>query len=94
MVEQTDNPKLKEIDNIFSPEEEIEGVGATVRRMIGGDLPRIDPFLLLDLFKVKLPDGFPDHPHRGFETVTYMLEGEVTHEDFKGHSGTIGPGDV
>jgi len=47
---------------------------------------------MLDLFKVKLPAGFPDHPHRGFETVTYMLEGEVAHEDFKGHRGVIGPG--
>ena len=49
---------------------------------------------MLDLFKVKLPAGFPDHPHRGFETVTYMLDGEVAHEDFKGHKGTIGPGDI
>ena len=49
---------------------------------------------MLDLFNVQLPAGFPDHPHRGFETVTYMLDGEVMHEDFKGHRGTIGPGDV
>ena len=49
---------------------------------------------MLDLFKVKLPAGFPDHPHRGFETVTYMLDGEVHHEDFKGHRGVIGPGDI
>lgn len=54
----------------------------------------LDPFLMLDLFRVKLPAGFPDHPHRGFETVTYMLEGEVLHEDFKGHKGAIGPGDI
>ena len=51
-------------------------------------------FLMLDIFNVKLPAGFPDHPHRGFETVTYMLSGKVAHEDFKGHSGTIGPGDI
>ena len=49
---------------------------------------------MLDLFNVQLPAGFPDHPHRGFETVTYMLSGEVCHEDFKGHSGRIGPGDI
>ncbi|KAI8895302.1 RmlC-like cupin domain-containing protein [Globomyces pollinis-pini] len=49
---------------------------------------------MLDEFLVKKPAGFPDHPHRGFETVTYMIEGEFQHEDFAGHSGTIGPGDV
>ena len=49
---------------------------------------------MLDLFNVKLPAGFPDHPHRGFETVTYMLSGEVHHEDFKGNAGVIGPGDI
>jgi hypothetical protein len=49
---------------------------------------------MLDYFHVKLPAGFPDHPHRGFETVTYMIEGEFTHEDFKGHKGVIGPGDI
>lgn len=49
---------------------------------------------MLDHFKVRLPAGFPDHPHRGFETITYMQEGVVHHEDFKGHKGTIGPGDI
>jgi redox-sensitive bicupin YhaK (pirin superfamily) len=49
---------------------------------------------MLDWFNVKLPAGFPDHPHRGFETVTYMLSGEMFHEDFKGHKGSIGPGDI
>jgi redox-sensitive bicupin YhaK (pirin superfamily) len=63
--------------------------------VIGGrNLPNLDPFLMLDLFCVQLPAGFPDHPHRGFETVTYLLEGEIHHEDFKGHSGKIGPGDL
>ena len=49
---------------------------------------------MLDWFNVALPAGFPDHPHRGFETVTYMLSGEIWHEDFKGHKGSIGPGDI
>ena len=49
---------------------------------------------MLDYFKVKLPSGFPDHPHRGFETVTYMKQGYIMHEDFRGHWGEIGPGDV
>ena len=54
----------------------------------------LDPFLMLDFFNVKLPAGFPDHPHRGFETVTYMLSGETHHEDFTGTKGVIGPGDI
>lgn len=49
---------------------------------------------MLDYFKVRLPAGFPDHPHRGFETVTYMKSGKFYHEDFKGHKGIIGPGDI
>ena len=57
-------------------------------------LRQFDPFLLLDEFKVKKPAGFPDHPHRGFETVTYMIDGSFQHEDFCGHKGTINAGDL
>ncbi|KAI4320813.1 hypothetical protein MLD38_034258 [Melastoma candidum] len=72
-----------------------EGVGSVARRSIGRfELRYFDPFLILDEFSVTAPGGFPDHPHRGFETVTYMLQGSMTHEDFNGHKGTIGPGDV
>ncbi|GFZ05014.1 RmlC-like cupins superfamily protein [Actinidia rufa] len=72
-----------------------EGVGAIVRRSIGRfELKYFDPFLLMDEFSVSAPAGFPDHPHRGFETVTYMLQGCVTHEDFEGHKGTIWEGDL
>ncbi|KAL7130872.1 hypothetical protein ABFS83_13G161200 [Erythranthe nasuta] len=72
-----------------------EGLGATVRRSIGRfELKYFDPFLVLDEFSVSAPAGFPDHPHRGFETVTYMLQGAVTHEDFEGHKGTIEAGDL
>ncbi|CAN0858104.1 Pirin-like protein [Linum grandiflorum] len=72
-----------------------EGDGAAVRRSIGrSELRSLDPFLLLDEFSVSAPGGFPDHPHRGFETVTYMLEGSFTHQDFAGHRGTIHAGDV
>ncbi|PON95580.1 Pirin [Trema orientale] len=72
-----------------------EGDGAVVRRGIGrSDLRNLDPFLMLDEFSVSPPAGFPDHPHRGFETVTYMLQGAVTHQDFAGHKGTIRTGDV
>lgn len=72
-----------------------EGDGAIVRRSIGRpELKNLDPFLMLDEFSVSRPAGFPDHPHRGFETVTYMLEGAFTHQDFSGHKGTIGAGDL
>ncbi|KAI0523081.1 hypothetical protein KFK09_005471 [Dendrobium nobile] len=72
-----------------------EGDGANVRRSIGRpELRNFDPFLLLDEFSVSRPAGFPDHPHRGFETVTYMLEGAFTHQDFSGHKGTIRAGDL
>lgn len=75
--------------------EQSEGKGARVRRTVGRpELRSLDPFLLLDEFKTKSPAGFPPHPHRGFETVTYVLEGGVTHKDFCGHKGTIGPGDL
>ncbi|GLJ26814.1 hypothetical protein SUGI_0523310 [Cryptomeria japonica] len=75
--------------------EQHEGDGAIVRRSIGRpELKFLDPFLLLDEFSVSAPAGFPDHPHRGFETVTYMLEGAFSHEDFVGHKGTIKAGDL
>ncbi|XP_054805758.1 pirin-like protein [Prosopis cineraria] len=72
-----------------------EGDGAVVRRGIGrSELKSLDPFLMMDHFSVSPPGGFPDHPHRGFETVTYMLQGAITHQDFAGHKGTIRTGDV
>ncbi|KAI3377487.1 hypothetical protein L3Q82_008668, partial [Scortum barcoo] len=75
--------------------EQAEGVGARVRRSIGrNELRNLDPFLMLDEFRVSKPAGFPDHPHRGFETVTYVLEGITAHEDFCGHSGRLKSGDL
>eukprot|EP00271_Cylindrocystis_brebissonii_P004737 TRINITY_DN16570_c0_g1_i1.p1 TRINITY_DN16570_c0_g1~~TRINITY_DN16570_c0_g1_i1.p1 ORF type:complete len:387 (+),score=73.59 TRINITY_DN16570_c0_g1_i1:92-1252(+) len=72
-----------------------EGDGATVRRSIGRpEMRSLDPFLLLDEANVQAPAGFPDHPHRGFETVSYMLSGTFMHEDFEGHEGTLEPGDL
>jgi redox-sensitive bicupin YhaK (pirin superfamily) len=76
-----------------------DGAGVTLKRVIGGrQLPQLDPFLLFDEFGSDDPSGyiagFPDHPHRGFETVTYMLEGRMRHKDNKGHEGVIGPGAV
>ena len=76
-----------------------DGAGVKLTRVIGGRrLDYVDPFLLLDEFKSDDPDdyiaGFPPHPHRGIETVTYMLEGRMEHEDSLGHKGVIGPGDM
>ena len=80
---------------VFKPSWQNEGQGAKVLRVIGNQyLRNLDPFLMLDWFKVRLPAGFPDHPHRGFETVTYMQQGHFYHEDFKGHRGKISSGDL
>jgi len=79
---------------VFSVEQG-EGAGARVRRSIGRpELRNFDPFLMLDEGRVKRPAGFPDHPHRGFETVTYVLEGAIEHEGFCGHRGVIKQGDL
>ena len=75
--------------------EQNEGVGAVVRRSIGTPkLKYLTPFLMLDHFTIHPGAGFPDHPHRGQETITYLLSGGVDHEDFAGNNGTIGPGDL
>jgi len=75
--------------------EQSEGAGARVRRSIGSmNLRNLTPFLMLDHFHVGKGAGFPDHPHRGQATVTYMLEGESRHEDSAGHKGTIEAGGV
>jgi redox-sensitive bicupin YhaK (pirin superfamily) len=77
----------------------LEGAGVKLKRSVAlPELDYVDPFLLFDHFGSDNPEdylaGFPMHPHRGIETVTYMLEGEVTHRDSIGNEGTIGPGDV
>ncbi len=76
-----------------------EGAGVFIWRSIGKqDIPELDPFLLLDSFGTENPDdyiaGFPDHPHRGFETVTYMIEGAMRHKDSTGGEGLLGPGSI
>ncbi|KAI9769622.1 MAG: hypothetical protein M1840_003858 [Geoglossum simile] len=83
------------IRKAFLAVEQSEGMGARVRRSIGtSKLRNFSPFLMLDHFTVSPPAGFPDHPHRGQETITYLLKGGIDHEDFAGNAGTIGPGDL
>ncbi|KAK7693616.1 hypothetical protein QCA50_003185 [Cerrena zonata] len=82
------------VKKVFSIEQS-EGDGARVRRSIGTTkLKNLTPFLMLDHFHVSEGAGFPDHPHRGQATVTYMLEGSSRHEDSAGHKGTIEAGGV
>jgi redox-sensitive bicupin YhaK (pirin superfamily) len=76
-----------------------DGAGVRMTRVMGtAALDSFDPFLLLDEFRSDDPNdyiaGFPDHPHRGFETVTYMLAGRMRHRDNQGNSGLLGPGSV
>ncbi|KAI9934460.1 hypothetical protein ASPWEDRAFT_43882 [Aspergillus wentii DTO 134E9] len=83
------------IRQAFLAIEQAEGAGARVRRSIGtAKLRNFSPFLMLDHFTIGAGAGFPDHPHRGQETITYLLSGGVDHEDFAGNKGTIGPGDL
>jgi redox-sensitive bicupin YhaK (pirin superfamily) len=76
-----------------------DGACVKLRRVIGQpELPQLDPFLMLDEFGTDEPAdylaGFPNHPHRGFETVTYMLDGRMRHRDNHGHEGVLVPGSV
>ncbi|HLG42956.1 MAG TPA: pirin family protein [Planctomycetota bacterium] len=89
----------RNIETIIEPEPVVEGAGVRLKRSIATRrLNYLDPFLLLDHFASDNPRdyeaGFPLHPHRGIETVTYMLKGEVRHRDTLGNSGSIGAGDV
>lgn len=81
------------IRQVFLAIEQSEGMGARVRRTIGTPkLRNFSPFLMLDHFTSSPGAGFPDHPHRGQETITYLLHGAVDHEDFAGNRGTIEAG--
>ncbi len=93
------NPQPRKILEIIEPQTVIEGAGVRLKRSIATrTLNYLDPFLLFDHFGSDNPDdylaGFPMHPHRGIETVTYMLAGAVHHRDSIGNSGTIEAGDV
>lgn len=90
---------MKRVMQIIEPQAVVEGAGVRLKRSLGGRaLDYLDPFLLLDHFDSKNPAdyqaGFPLHPHRGIETVTYILSGAVKHKDSLGNQGTIGAGDI
>ena len=90
---------IRPVKRIVSAQPTIEGAGVHLRRAFGfGDTKEFDPFLLLDDFRNDRPDeyraGFPWHPHRGIETITYVLAGNVEHRDSLGNRGDLGAGDV
>jgi hypothetical protein len=90
---------VRRVDRVVSGQETSDGAGVRLRRSLGGSqLNQLDPFLLLDEFKSDDKNdyiaGFPDHPHRGFETVTYMLAGVMQHKDSCGNEGELTGGGV
>lgn len=87
------------IEKIWKSEPTVEGAGVHLKRAFGfHELPQLDPFLLLDDFRSENPAdykaGFPWHPHRGIETITYVLDGDIEHGDSMGNKGDISAGDV
>jgi redox-sensitive bicupin YhaK (pirin superfamily) len=90
---------LRRVSRIVKGMPATDGAGVELTRVIGQPaLPILDPFLLLDVFRSDKPEdyiaGFPLHPHRGFETVTYLLAGRMRHKDNAGHEGVIEPGGI
>jgi len=90
---------IRRIAKVFKSRPTVEGAGVHLKRAFGySQVPQFDPFLMLDDFHTSNPDeylaGFPWHPHRGIETITYVLEGLVEHGDSLGNAGVIGAGDV
>ena len=95
----TNSNVSREVEEILQAKPASDGDGVRLLRVFGGNnLARFDPFLMLDEFgSFEASDyigGFPSHPHRGFETVTYMLEGKMEHRDHMGNVGLLEPGDV
>ena len=90
--------KIRKIKTKFKSQSTLEGAGVRLKRAFGNVDPSLDPFLLLDDFHSDDPNdymaGFPWHPHRGIETITYMLHGKVEHKDSLGNGGVIQAGDV
>lgn len=91
--------KSRKIEEIFRGQQTSDGAGVKLTRLLSSNLQRrLDPFLMLDCFGSDNPDdyiaGFPNHPHRGFETVTYMIEGRMLHRDSQGNEGLLENGGV
>ncbi len=91
--------RTRKIHRVFKSKPTIEGAGVHLKRAFGNsEVPQLDPFLLLDDFRSDNPThymmGFPWHPHRGIETITYVLRGNVEHGDSMGNKGVIGSGDI
>jgi redox-sensitive bicupin YhaK (pirin superfamily) len=90
--------KIRDIHHVQKSRVTMEGAGVRLKRAFGAVHQKLDPFLLLDAFGSDNPEdyiaGFPWHPHRGIETITYMLDGRVKHEDSLGNAGIIESGDV
>ena len=91
--------RVRGVEQILQAYATVEGAGVKLHRAFGNyEVPQFDPFLMLDDFRAGRPEdylaGFPWHPHRGIETVTYMLEGTVEHDDSMGNSGNVDAGDV
>ena len=89
----------REVEQVINGMATSDGAGVKLTRVLTQDLQRrLDPFLMLDAFRSDDPGdyiaGFPEHPHRGFETVTYMLAGRMRHRDNAGNEGLLGPGAV
>ena len=85
------------VERLVAGQQTADGAGVRLTRVLTQNLQRrLDPFLMLDAFRNENPDdyigGFPDHPHRGFETITYMLAGRMRHHDSAGNQGLLGPG--
>lgn len=94
-----EQPILRAIKKVWKSQPTLEGAGVHLKRVFGfRELPLLDPFLLLDDFRSVDPEeykaGFPWHPHRGIETITYVLDGDVEHGDSLGNKGIISAGDV
>jgi redox-sensitive bicupin YhaK (pirin superfamily) len=94
-----DAPRIRKIEQAVATTPVVDGAGVPLARVVGASaLPMVDPFLLLDEIGSDRPQthgvGFPDHPHRGFETVSYMLRGRMRHSDHAGHAGVVEPGGV
>jgi quercetin 2,3-dioxygenase len=92
-------PKLRRVERLITGQPTTDGAGVKLTRVLTHDLQRrLDPFLMLDNFASDDPKdygaGFPDHPHRGFETVTYMIAGRMRHKDSAGHEGLLQNGGV